>query len=466
MNLPAGSLRGVRIDPSLIPARPTAERLDGWKLIAAHFGRDRTTVIRWARERGMPVHRMPGGRTGTVYALRCELDRWAGVGVDAPEASPPSRSETDVPSKPAPGQRSRRLRLAAFLMLAVALAGGAFLNRPSPSAPPVTAALPANPEIASRFLAARDLAAERSAAGLEQAIAMLEDVTRSAASFAQGHAALGEALLLSREFGQRTDSEAFFRARQAARSTVRLDPRNSDGYRLLGFIAYWADGDFTEATDKFRQALRLNPNDAMAYFWYGNILSDHGDHKAALRHLDRARLLQPGSVAIQTDLAWARWAAGQDTAAVAALRDIIRRRPDFSVAHDCLSIIALFEGDHEGYVRHFASYARERANPRLMARAREAERALRSDGAPAMRRLILRHAIEDVNHDGKSGEWAAAIASMDGNRGDVLRLLDQAARRGERWGQSGLLRRVEGIWRNDPEIRRRLALMHHVTGPI
>lgn len=61
------------------PNLSSGDRLNGWKMIAAHFGRDRTTVIRWARERGLPVHRLPGGKTATVFALRQELDRWAGL---------------------------------------------------------------------------------------------------------------------------------------------------------------------------------------------------------------------------------------------------------------------------------------------------------------------------------------------------------------------------------------------------
>ena len=52
------------------------QRLDGWKAIANYLGRERTTAIRWAKERGLPVHRVPGGRTGTIYALREELDHW------------------------------------------------------------------------------------------------------------------------------------------------------------------------------------------------------------------------------------------------------------------------------------------------------------------------------------------------------------------------------------------------------
>lgn len=50
--------------------------ISGWKAIGAHFGRDRTTSIRWANERGLPVHRVPGGKTATVFALKGELDAW------------------------------------------------------------------------------------------------------------------------------------------------------------------------------------------------------------------------------------------------------------------------------------------------------------------------------------------------------------------------------------------------------
>jgi tetratricopeptide (TPR) repeat protein len=52
------------------------QRLDGWKAIANFLGRERSTAIRWANDRGLPIHRVPGGRTGTVYAMRDELTAW------------------------------------------------------------------------------------------------------------------------------------------------------------------------------------------------------------------------------------------------------------------------------------------------------------------------------------------------------------------------------------------------------
>lgn len=51
-------------------------RLVGWKAIAAYLGKDVRTVLRWERERGLPIHRPPGRRGQSVYALRDELDRW------------------------------------------------------------------------------------------------------------------------------------------------------------------------------------------------------------------------------------------------------------------------------------------------------------------------------------------------------------------------------------------------------
>jgi TolB-like protein len=51
-------------------------RLDSWKEIAAFFGRDERTVRRWEKESALPVHRVPGGAKGRVFAYASELDLW------------------------------------------------------------------------------------------------------------------------------------------------------------------------------------------------------------------------------------------------------------------------------------------------------------------------------------------------------------------------------------------------------
>jgi hypothetical protein len=68
------------------------ERLDSWKAIASYLGRDAGTVRRWERTRGLPVHRVPGGKGSSVFAYTAEIDAWL---QSAPQETPP-----DLPAPP------------------------------------------------------------------------------------------------------------------------------------------------------------------------------------------------------------------------------------------------------------------------------------------------------------------------------------------------------------------------------
>src|SRR5882724_599990 len=103
------------------PGDPRLEdrRLDSWKEIAAYLNRDVTTVQRWEKREGMPVHRQLHDRAGSIYAFRSELDAWVHARTlratqgrmdnengspqntdTAPPQNPPI--STALPAKPAP----------------------------------------------------------------------------------------------------------------------------------------------------------------------------------------------------------------------------------------------------------------------------------------------------------------------------------------------------------------------------
>ncbi len=70
-------------------------RLESWKKIADYLGRDVTTVRRWERHEGLPVHRLLHKKLGSVYAYSTELDAWRDkralvVAIDPPDARPVS----------------------------------------------------------------------------------------------------------------------------------------------------------------------------------------------------------------------------------------------------------------------------------------------------------------------------------------------------------------------------------------
>jgi Tol biopolymer transport system component len=58
------------------PDNVNEDRLNSWKAIAAYVKRDVTTVQRWEKREGMPVHRHQHDKRGSVYAYRGELDAW------------------------------------------------------------------------------------------------------------------------------------------------------------------------------------------------------------------------------------------------------------------------------------------------------------------------------------------------------------------------------------------------------
>ena len=78
------------------PEGPPEDRLDSWKEIAAYLKRDVTTVQRWEKREGMPVHRHLHDRMGSVYAYTGELDAWRNkrdAGAGAAEAEVNGASE-------------------------------------------------------------------------------------------------------------------------------------------------------------------------------------------------------------------------------------------------------------------------------------------------------------------------------------------------------------------------------------
>ncbi len=77
--------------PGTLPsARASEDRLDSWKEIAAYLNRDVTTVQRWEKREGMPVHRHLHDRMGSVYRFPGGVGR---VGAGPESSSSPGERE-------------------------------------------------------------------------------------------------------------------------------------------------------------------------------------------------------------------------------------------------------------------------------------------------------------------------------------------------------------------------------------
>jgi len=81
-------------------AKSAEDRLDSWKEIATYLDRDVTTVQRWEKREGMPVHRHLHDKMGSVYASRAELDAWTHR--RSAQAVQESGSTAPLPNAPLP----------------------------------------------------------------------------------------------------------------------------------------------------------------------------------------------------------------------------------------------------------------------------------------------------------------------------------------------------------------------------
>jgi TolB-like protein/Tfp pilus assembly protein PilF len=64
------------VSPPRLTDQPSEEPLDSWKEIATYVKRDISTVQRWEKREGMPIHRHVHDKRGSVYAFTSELDAW------------------------------------------------------------------------------------------------------------------------------------------------------------------------------------------------------------------------------------------------------------------------------------------------------------------------------------------------------------------------------------------------------
>jgi len=82
-------------------------RLSSWKDIAEYLGRDVRTVIRWEKEKSLPVRRIPGKRTA-VFAHSEEIDSWMLSGGTSLTSNGQPGGDSDLVSSHAPSLTAPR----------------------------------------------------------------------------------------------------------------------------------------------------------------------------------------------------------------------------------------------------------------------------------------------------------------------------------------------------------------------
>ncbi len=386
--------------PFLRADNPEQEKtLFSWKEIAAFLNRAERTVKRWERERGLPVHRVPGGERGGVFAYSDELADWLkGKSSELEADDAPSDQETDGSTVGGVGSQDladprlsetishssktigkRRMRFAVIGMAAAVAAAGVYATFAHPfswirqrldaiartwtassSRQVVVPVSDTERRLAhDLYLKGRFEWNQRTPESLNHA---LDDFTQAIVhnpTDAHAYAGLADAYEMLYIYGNRQDDDARDRAMAAARKAVELDSSLSEAHRALGY-ALWRGGNDSEAEKELHLAIQLDPKDPLSHLWLSNILASHNEYVECLAEINRAQELDPASasiLAIKGDRLY--WMGSRDEG-IALLKAAEHSEPRLAIAHWYLAAIAYHRQDYPTYLRESGAAAQLR----------------------------------------------------------------------------------------------------------
>ncbi|HUN64273.1 MAG TPA: hypothetical protein VMU53_19895 [Candidatus Sulfotelmatobacter sp.] len=359
---------------------PTRTRLDSWKEIAEYLGRGERTAKRWEAERKLPVHHVPGGGHGSVYAFSAELDQWLlsekrEESIAVPDDRErkmepaggliPAREPPSVVPAPAKKPYGRIWRVLAFALAlaAIALTTTYFadlrttnahtssllslLTRAGLSRP---AADPQKELAHELYLRGRFEWHKRTPDSLNRALDYFTQSIVHDPNNAQAYVGLADTYNLLREFSVMPENEAFQRSIAASKKAVELDDSLAEAHRSLAFTEIWGNWDFQTGEKEFLRAIELNPRDPLTHLWFANAFASPEWYPICLREIDRAQELDPSSYAILADKGLLLFHAGQPQKGLELVQQVENADSDFVSPHRYLASMYLTVGDYPNYL--------------------------------------------------------------------------------------------------------------------
>ena len=179
-------------------------------------------------------------------------------------------------------------------------------------------------------------------------------------NYALPHAGLADSYAQLGSYGLIQMNESYPRARSELIRALEMDEKLGEAHASLGFILmnyYW---DWGDAEKRFKRAIELNPNYAMAHNWYSQELSFRGRSQEAIREAKRALELDPLSLWTNSNIGFVSYLARQYDEAILASQKTLELDPNFAVAH---MIIGLSYVQKKMYDEAVSELQKGRSNP-------------------------------------------------------------------------------------------------------
>ena len=208
---------------------------------------------------------------------------------------------------------------------------------------------PVRPKAFENYLQGRYLYwNKRTEENLDKAIEYFQNAVKEDASFAQAHVGLADCYnaLGTVAVGALSPIKARQLAETAAAKALELDPTLADAHSALGYVKHY-NWNWHAAEQDFKRAIELNQNSANAHNFYAGYLMSRGRVDESIAASNRARELDPFSLAISAQRGFLLENARRYDEAVEQLRSVIAMDPNHYQAYWILGHTYAAKGQFE-----------------------------------------------------------------------------------------------------------------------
>jgi eukaryotic-like serine/threonine-protein kinase len=191
-----------------------------------------------------------------------------------------------------------------------------------------------NPEAYRLYLEGRQQWAGRTQQGLKKSIELFQQAIAADPNYALAYAGLADTYNVAPSYDIGIDSkQALSLGDEASQKAVQLDDSVSETHTARA--SYLDDAwRWSEAEAEFRRAIEINPNSAVAHYFYAfTLLLPQKRIDESLAEFRTALSLDPLSPIINTNYGWTLMAAHRYEESLAQFQKTLQRDPSFGPAH-------------------------------------------------------------------------------------------------------------------------------------
>ncbi len=285
-----------------------------------------------------------------------------------------------------------------------------------------------NAEAQTAVDSARVAIENRTENGFVNAIANLKQATTKAPRWAIPWAEMAYAYAAAGNWRFINGRTAAREAKRAALQAIRLDDHLARAHAALGWTQSLDFDEWTEAEPSFRRALKIDPTDGLAHFWFAVHLRKKGMFREAERELQTAmQLTHRQNPNIWTELAFLYWTEGRLDAMDRHLRQQLIAFPNFGFTRFMNARLLKLQGRF-GEAQQQLDFSQELGqNPATVLAERASLDVLRGNAAGAASDLSQ---LESFKRSGEiDGLMVAGVYTSLGKFDEAMRELNAAYER-------------------------------------